>query len=217
MIDLHTHTIFSDGELLPSELVYRAKVKGYEAIALTDHVDFSNMDFVIRRIVRIVKELRKHYGIIVVPGVEITYVPPKLIKNAVKSSRKSGAKLIVVHGETPSETVPEMTNHAGILSGADIIAHPGHITYEDALLAYKKGVHLEITSRRLHCKTNNHVFKAAKLAHAKLLFNSDTHRIENLIDKKIIRETLRNSGLTQGDFRVMQNNAGKLLSRLKLS
>ncbi|MGZ3608297.1 MAG: histidinol phosphate phosphatase domain-containing protein, partial [Syntrophales bacterium] len=27
MIDLHTHSIFSDGELIPSELARRAKVK----------------------------------------------------------------------------------------------------------------------------------------------------------------------------------------------
>ncbi|MBU2567479.1 MAG: PHP domain-containing protein, partial [Elusimicrobia bacterium] len=45
MIDLHTHTLFSDGELLPSELVYRAKVNGYSAICLADHADISIMDF----------------------------------------------------------------------------------------------------------------------------------------------------------------------------
>ena len=33
MIDLHTHTVFSDGALIPAELVRRARVKGYEAIA----------------------------------------------------------------------------------------------------------------------------------------------------------------------------------------
>jgi histidinol phosphatase-like PHP family hydrolase len=46
MIDLHTHTIFSDGELIPSELVRRAEVKGYTAIGLTDHVDFTNIEHV---------------------------------------------------------------------------------------------------------------------------------------------------------------------------
>ncbi len=39
MIDLHTHTTLSDGELLPAELVRRAEMSGYQAIALTDHVD----------------------------------------------------------------------------------------------------------------------------------------------------------------------------------
>ena len=38
-IDLHMHSLFSDGELLPSELARRALVLGHEAIAITDHVD----------------------------------------------------------------------------------------------------------------------------------------------------------------------------------
>ena len=54
MIDLHTHTLLSDGELLPSELVRRAVVKGYKALAITDHVDLSNIDWVISRLLRIV-------------------------------------------------------------------------------------------------------------------------------------------------------------------
>ena len=43
-IDLHTHSIFSDGELLPSEIARRAQVLDHEAVAITDHVDASNID-----------------------------------------------------------------------------------------------------------------------------------------------------------------------------
>ena len=42
-IEFHTHTILSDGALLPSELIRRAYVADHEAIAITDHVDFSNI------------------------------------------------------------------------------------------------------------------------------------------------------------------------------
>ena len=97
MIDLHTHTFFSDGVLIPSELVYRAKVKGYRAIAITDHGDFSNLDLVIPRIRKAAQILSSHYDIIVLPGIELTYVPPELIKRAVKLARKLGAKIVVVH------------------------------------------------------------------------------------------------------------------------
>lgn len=37
MIDLHTHTTFSDGTLTPTELVQLAKRLGLSAVALTDH------------------------------------------------------------------------------------------------------------------------------------------------------------------------------------
>lgn len=214
MIDLHTHTFLSDGNLTPSELVYRARVHGYKAIALTDHVDFSNIDFVIGRVKRITEGLRKNYDIFVIPGAEITYVPPKLIGKAVKLARKLGARLVVVHGETPAETVPPGTNRAGILAGADIIAHPGYITLEDALLARKKNVYLEITSRKGHNKTDRHVAITAKKARAKMVLNSDTHRLENLLDKKKIKNILRKSGLNRKDFKAMQDNAWKLLARI---
>ena len=59
MIDLHTHSLFSDGVLLPAELVRRAEHRGYRVIAITDHVDQSNLDFVVPRISEIAKSLNK--------------------------------------------------------------------------------------------------------------------------------------------------------------
>lgn len=47
MIDLHTHTFFSDGALVPAEHVRRVEVLGYTAIAITDHADSSNIHFLI--------------------------------------------------------------------------------------------------------------------------------------------------------------------------
>ena len=41
MFDLHTHSLLSDGELLPSELARRYEEKGFRAIAITDHADVS--------------------------------------------------------------------------------------------------------------------------------------------------------------------------------
>ena len=76
MIDLHTHTLLSDGALLPSELVRRAYVIGYKGIGLTDHADASNIDFLVPRIVRAAKVLTSS-KIKVVPGIELTHVPPK--------------------------------------------------------------------------------------------------------------------------------------------
>ncbi len=52
MIDLHTHSLFSDGELVVSELARRAEAAGYRFIAVTDHADRSNVDLIVPRLVR---------------------------------------------------------------------------------------------------------------------------------------------------------------------
>ena len=215
MIDLHSHTLFSDGVLLPSELIYRAKVKGYEAIALTDHGDISTIDFIIPRLIKVARETSRHYGIKVLPGIELTYVPVKLIKSMVRKARNLGAKIVLIHGQSPVEPVPQGTNRAGILAGADIIAHPGNITAEDVKLARDKNVFLEITTRNGHNKTNAHVAKLAKKHGASLVLNTDTHNPEDLLTRDKINKVLKMSGLKEKDFEIMQNNARKLTNKLK--
>ncbi len=211
MIDLHTHTFFSDGILIPSELVCHAKNAGYTTIAITDHCDFSNMDFVITRIKRITRELSKYYKIKVICGCEITYVPPELISKAVKQARKLGAKIVVVHGETPVEPVPEGTNKSAILAGCDILAHPGFISEDDVKFAIKNDVLLEITTRDGHRKGNLHVSKLAKKLTAKLVFDTDSHKPENLLNEKKIKEILKEAKLNYKDFERMQKNAYDLI------
>ncbi len=215
MIDLHTHTLFSDGELLPSELVYRAKVKGYKAIALTDHADFSNLDFLIPRVIKIAKILTSEYEIIVIPGIELTYVPPNLIAQAVKKIRSykkdGGIKLILVHGETTAEPVPPGTNRAAILAKVDILAHPGLISEEDCQLAKGNNVYLELTSRKLHRVTNGYLAKLAKKNGAKLIFNTDAHQPEDIVSDKEAENILKLVDMDK-NFVELQNNAKELIS-----
>ena len=44
MIDLHTHSTYSDGSLAPAELVERARKTGLTALALTDHDGMMGID-----------------------------------------------------------------------------------------------------------------------------------------------------------------------------
>ncbi len=145
------------------------------------------------------------------PGIEVTYVPPPLIAKAVKLCRTLGARIVNVHGETPAETVPAGTNRAAILARPDVLAHPGRITIEDASLAKKLGVCLEITTRRGHNKTNRHVAVTAKKAGAKLVLNTDSHEPEDLMSGEKIKKTLAAAGLTRRDFIKMQENARCLI------
>jgi len=162
MIDLHTHSFLSDGELSPAELLQRAKEKGYKALGITDHADPSNIDWVIPRIVKFCQEVsRVDKGIKVIPGVELTHCPPALI-----------GELILVHGQTIVEPVPEGTNRAALEADIDILAHPGLISEEEVKLAKQRGIFLEISSRKGHCLSNGHVARLALEHGAKLVLNT---------------------------------------------
>jgi histidinol phosphatase-like PHP family hydrolase len=207
MIDLHTHSLFSDGALVPAELVRRAIVKGYEAIAITDHADGSNFDFIVPRIVLAAEELSGVWPITVIPGIEITHVPPSMIADLVAEARELGAVWVVCHGESPVEPVEQGTNRAGIMSGADMLAHPGFITKQDAALAARKGVYLEITARKGHSLTNGHVAKVATEAGANLVINTDSHEPGDLITLEFARQVLAGAGLDKkGVAKAIQNS-----------
>jgi putative hydrolase len=150
MIDLHTHTILSDGDLIPSELARRADEKGYKVIAFTDHVDFSNIDFVIPAIIRVCEKINLNFRIKTIPGVEITHVNPIDIPNIAKIARNLGAKIIVVHGETIVEPVAKGTNKKALESDIDILAHPGILSEDEAKIALEKNIYIEISARKGH-------------------------------------------------------------------
>ncbi|MHB8836434.1 MAG: histidinol phosphate phosphatase domain-containing protein, partial [Candidatus Methylomirabilia bacterium] len=110
MIDLHTHTLFSDGELVPAELARRADKLGYRWLAITDHVDGSTLEHAIRGAVAAAAELARYWKIRVLPGAELTHNPPELLPELIREARRMGARVVVVHGETIDEPVPEGTN-----------------------------------------------------------------------------------------------------------
>ncbi len=215
MIDFHTHTFLSDGELIPSELVRRAANIGYRAIAITDHVDGSNLDLVLPRILKIAAELNRFQETFVIPGVELTHVPPGQIPELVQQARQMGAVLVVCHGESPVEPVAPGTNKAALSANVDILAHPGFLTGDEAGLAAAKGVHLEITSRHGHSLTNGHVARMALEAGARLVINTDTHAPENLITRERAFQVLIGAGLTSDQAEKAFSNNQELLSVLR--
>lgn len=200
MIDLHTHTVFSDGELIPSELVRRAEVLGYRAIGITDHVDFSNVEQVISSVSR-VKELQDVINMKILPGVELTHVPPEKMEKLATLARRLGAEIVVVHGETPVEPVRPGTNRAAVEIGVDILAHPGFLNIEDAELARENQVCLELTARAGHNITNGHVARVAQEAGAKLVVDTDAHSPDDLIDLNRGVEIAVGAGLDLGAAR----------------
>jgi histidinol phosphatase-like PHP family hydrolase len=217
MIDLHTHSLFSDGSLIPSELIRRLETMNYLAVAITDHVDASNLDHVVPRIVHVAEELNRAQSVKVVPGVELTHVPPVLIASLVRRAREMGARLVLIHGETIVEPVPAGTNRAGIEAGADILAHPGLIRPEEVKLAVRKGVYLEITARKGHSLTNGHVAKLGTEAGALLVLNSDSHGPGDFMTEGFAAGVAQGAGLPSDSLQHLQYNSRLLLGRLGFS
>ncbi|MDF1536990.1 MAG: histidinol phosphate phosphatase domain-containing protein [bacterium] len=215
MIDLHTHTFASDGVLLPSELIRRAQAAGYRAIGITDHGDESNLEDLIRRAVTAAASWADEMGIIVIPGVEITHVPPGRIPGVAARARETGARLVIVHGETITEPVAPGTNAAAVrCPDVDILAHPGLLTEEDAAAAAQNGVHLEITARKGHSSANGHVARMALQAGARLLFGTDAHGPGDLVTVQYARAVLMGAGIVANEIDDVFNNGKKLLEEI---
>ncbi len=215
MIDLHTHSIFSDGELIPAELARRAKVKGYRALAITDHGDHANIDFIVPRLVTACEKLTALLGLVIIPGIELTHIPPECIGELADEARRLGARIVVVHGETIVEPVAPGTNAAALRSAIDILAHPGLITEEEADTASRNGISLEITTRRGHSLTNGHVAKTARLCNARLVLNTDSHAPADLVDRETAHRIARGAGMTEEEIREMFRTADDLLAKVR--
>ena len=214
MIDLHTHTFLSDGVLIPSELVRRARVKGYRAIAITDHVDASNVEILVPQLVQVCQRLNEHQKVVVVPGVEVTHVPPSDLEGVVASARAAGAQMVVVHGETTVEPVPPGTNRTALQLSIDVLAHPGLITRQEAALAAKRGIALELSARRGHSLSNGHVARMAQETGAKLVLNTDAHGPEDLLTLAEARKVALGAGLSAREVERIHLNARRLVERV---
>lgn len=210
MIDLHTHTFFSDGQLCASELARRAAVAGYTTIALADHCDISNWEMLVASIVRAADALDGVYDMQVLPGVELTHVPPAAIAEMVSLVRAAGARIVAVHGETITEPVAPGTNRAALEAGADYLAHPGLITRDDAAYAATRGIPLEITTRPGHAYCNGHVAAVARATGASLIINNDAHAPGDLISEKMRIAVARGAGLTDEAIAACQQTAYNL-------
>jgi histidinol phosphatase-like PHP family hydrolase len=215
MIDLHTHSLFSDGVLVPSELVRRAVMKGYEVIAITDHADSSNLDFTIPRVAAACRELNRRWKITALPGIELTHIPPETFPELTDRARSLGAAIVVAHGETLVEPVHPGTNRAAIEARVDILAHPGLISRDEAELAARNGVYLEITSRKGHSLSNGHVARIAVETGARLVIDTDTHEPGDLITDEFAANILLGAGLNRERIDEVFRNSRELASKAK--
>ena len=212
MIDLHTHTFFSDGELVPAEHLRRVEVLGYQAVAITDHADSSNLDFIVPRLVKAAADLNPYSKTRLLPGIELTHVPPGLFKELTNAARKLGALIVVGHGETVVEPVIPGTNIAAIEAGVDILAHPGFISEDEARLAASKGILLELSGRKGHSLTNGHVAKMAARVGAKLAVNADAHGPGDFLTAAMAQIVALGAGVSLEGYAAIRQNMEELVA-----
>jgi len=214
LISLHTHSIFSDGELLPSELARRCERAGYRYLAITDHADSSNLEDIIRNVTRAVEDFNRTSKLKVLPGVEITHVDPTLIAGLTRKARLLGAKVVVMHGETVTEPVKKGTNLAAIKARVDILAHPGLISKAEMKLAKKNNVLIEITTRKGHSLTNGHVAKLALENGASMVLNTDAHIPSDIAGREFGLEVALGAGLNRKQAEGLFKNSENFAKRI---
>jgi len=219
LYDFHTHTFHSDGILSPIELIRRAFVKGYSAIAITDHVALGSLGRVIKEIGDDCALARTYWDILAIPGVELTHLPPQAISEVAKKAKEMGAWLVVVHGETSVEPVEKGTNLAAVQSPyVDILAHPGLITAEEASLAAKNNIFIELTVRKGHSTTNAHVASVSQKAGARLLVSSDAHDENDLLMPSLVESVLRQANINPRQRRqILERNPLLLIEKVNKS
>jgi len=199
--NLHCHTLLSDGVLLPSEVAMRYMEAGYKSIAVTDHADYSNIESAVKGVLEFVRHWpKKGFALKVFSGIELTHLPPGQFAPLVCYCRSRGIQVIIGHGETVCEPVVKGTNRAALEAGIDILAHPGLITADDAKLAKKLGVFLEITSRHGHRQANSYVVRTGKRYGASFVLNNDSHAPEDIISPSALALVGRKAGLGLKDI-----------------
>lgn len=217
-IELHTHSLLSDGGLTPSEIASRAQALDYETIAVTDHVDGSNLDLIAKRLAETFNDLQGSLDVTLIPGVELTHVPPDHIMGMAKRAKELGAKIVIAHGETIVEPVAPGTNKAAAsCTFVDILAHPGLVTCEEARLAKENEVFMELNSRVGHCLANGQVARVATEVGAKLVVGTDMHDPGELLSQELAFKIAIGSGLEEDtSLKVVKDYPRDLLKRLDL-
>jgi putative hydrolase len=216
--DFHTHTFFSEGSLSPLELIYKALINDYKAIAITDHAGIGSLERTIAEVAKDCALAQAHWHIIAIPGIELTLVPAAAIDETAKQAKELGAQLVLVHGETGLEPIEPGTNLAAVNSPhVDILAHPGLLTLEEAKTAAANGIFIEITARKAYSARNGHIAKIARLAGTKLLINSDAHEEEELLTPALARAIAEGAGLDDHEIETtLDTNPRLLLQKLGL-
>jgi histidinol phosphatase-like PHP family hydrolase len=213
--DFHAHTYLTDGQTSATDMWVAGERLGHTVMAITDHIAMEDPEPLLKHLHQ---EARAWEGepMRTLVGVEITKAPPRKLGELARAARNAGAEIVIVHGESIVEEVPEGTNHAALECGeVDILAHPGLLTLKDAELAKANGTILEVSGRRGHCLTNGHVVRMAISVGAELVVDSDAHSPEQLLSREKAERIAAGAGLEPARvLAALEDAPQRLLSRV---
>ena len=212
--DFHAHTYLTDGQSSATDMWRHSDRLLHRAQAITDHLSLEDPAPLLARLHQ---EARAWEGspLVTLVGVEISMVPPRRIADVARAARRAGAEIVIVHGETPVEPVPEGTNRAALEAPeVDLLAHPGLLTEADATLARDHAKVLELSARRGHSLCNGRVAQRALAASVDLVVDSDAHSPEQLVTHEMAQRIAAGAGLGVAEVgRALEDGPERLLRR----
>lgn len=213
-VDFQNHSTISDGALSPLELIAHARSNGVRGIVLTEHVYLKRVESIMEEILQAVEQAHGS-DILLIPGAEVSLVPPDKICEVAARAKQAGAKFVTVHGESLMGGTPSGTNLAAAqCEYVDMIGHPGFLDEQTAKSAAQNNIFVELSGRAPHSLTNGHVARMAQKFGVGLLVNSDTHRAEDLLTPQRAIDVARGAGLSEDEvYRALVTNVEHLLVR----
>ncbi len=149
LCELHAHTTWSDGDLSIRELCDLYGSRGFDVLAVTDHttreaghVEAANYADYLHEIEVEAVRARVRYGLLVIPGLELTYDDPDStraghavavglrsfvgvelgLEPALAAARELGAALVAAHPYTPEHAVGTTRGTAAFAARAGELA-----------------------------------------------------------------------------------------------
>ncbi|MCL5411384.1 MAG: DNA polymerase/3'-5' exonuclease PolX [Patescibacteria group bacterium] len=189
--DLHTHTVWSDGQNTLAEMVEGAKSLGYEYLAITDH-SYPNLDFE-KRIFQIEQYNYSKRDIRVIIGLEVNISADSTLQIPDKILQKHEFIIASIHTSfrQPKEQITARLISAIENPYVDMIAHPtGRLLLEregyeadwekvfEACVKHDKILEINAFPNRLDLPDN--LVRSAVAAGVKLAINTDSHHVSQL-------------------------------------
>jgi len=133
-----------------------------------------------------------------------------------REAKELGARIVIVHGESIVENVEPGTNLEAVKSKyVDLLAHPGIFALEEAKLAARNGIFVEISFRAGHSLTNGIVVNVGREAGVKFLINSDAHSNNDLFKSDMQEKIGLGSGLVKDEVEeIFNKNYKEFLKRI---